>query len=129
MGQAIERAIEMVAARKQAYKSASIAYFRPWIFLITDGAPNLNDNWQAAAALIRQGEASKAFSFFSVGVKGADFEVLKQLCVAPRTPIELTALRFRDLFLWLSGSLGAVSNSSPGETVSLAAPGWGTVPA
>lgn len=39
MGQAIERAIDIIAERKNVYKQNGISYYRPWIFLITDGGP------------------------------------------------------------------------------------------
>jgi len=39
MGEAILKAIDLVEARKLEYKSRGIDYYRPWIFLITDGEP------------------------------------------------------------------------------------------
>jgi uncharacterized protein YegL len=62
MGAAIQEAVYLVAERKISYKTNGIAYFRPWIFLITDGAPT--DNVSAAASAIAEGEASKSFMFF-----------------------------------------------------------------
>ncbi|MEO7335933.1 MAG: hypothetical protein ABIV63_05045, partial [Caldimonas sp.] len=90
---------------------------------ITDGAPT--DEWHEAAAMVRQGEASRGFSFFAVGVEGADMHILAQIAV--RTPLKLSGLRFRDLFLWLSSSLTAVSRSGLGQDVPLPPPGWARV--
>lgn len=127
MGKAIETAIDMVYTRKSIYKQNGVSYYRPWIFLITDGGPT--DNWQRAASLVKEGESSKSFMFFAVGVDGADMDTLRK--ISTREPIKLKGLRFRDLFSWLSASLSSVSHSTPGDAVPLENPvtpeGWGSV--
>jgi uncharacterized protein YegL len=125
MGSAIMQALELVKDRKNESRSNGISYYRPWVFLITDGGPT--DAWQAAAAAIREGEASKQFAFFAIGVKGANMEILKQISSA-REPLALEALKFRELFSWLSSSLKSVSRSTPGTEVPLNSPkGWAAV--
>jgi uncharacterized protein YegL len=125
MGMAISRGVDMLQRRKGVYRSAGLAYFRPWVFLITDGAPT--DEWRPAAQRVREGEKDKAFVFFAVGVEGANFDVLRQICA--REPLKLQGLRFRDLFQWLSASQRSLSHSTPGEqgSIRLPPPGWASV--
>lgn len=123
MGAAITRGLEMIKQRKDTYKANGIAYYRPWIFLITDGGPT--DAWKAAAAAVGEGEGAKSFSFFAVGVEGANMDILRQISV--REPVKLSGLRFRDLFSWLSTSLSSVSRSQVDQTVPLPPPGWASV--
>lgn len=121
LGAAIKKGLEMVRQRKDEYRSNGISFYRPWIFLITDGAPT--DEWESAAALVREGEASKSFAFFAVGVAGANMDVLRQISV--REPLGLEGLRFRELFVWLSNSMKSISNSAPGTTANIQTPhGW-----
>jgi uncharacterized protein YegL len=67
MGAAINTGIEMISRRKKEYKDHGIAYYKPWIILITDGAPT--DEWSKAAMNVREGESAKKFAFFAIGLK------------------------------------------------------------
>ena len=64
----------------------------------------------------------KAFSFFAVGVEGADMQTLAHICSPDRPPLKLKGLSFRELFTWLSSSLGGVAKSQPGQSVALPPP-------
>ena len=124
MGEAIERGLDLVEDRKAQYRANGIAYYRPWVFLITDGQPT--DQWENAARRVHEAEEANALAFFGVGVQGADMDVLGR--IATRTPLRLDGLRFVELFLWLSRSQRSVSASKVGDQTALPpVDGWATV--
>jgi uncharacterized protein YegL len=137
MGAAIELAVEKLNERKLIYKKHGIYYYRPWLWLITDGDPT--DYWQGAARKIRMGEDLKNFLFFAVGVRRANMEILKEISPLSRPPMKLQGLKFKEMFLWLSASMKRASASkaiekpvdlNPMAQDQLALPpidGWGTV--
>ncbi len=128
MGEAILRATDLVRERKQQYRANGVPFYRPWILLLSDGAPT--DAWAEATARVHDGEASRSFAFFAVAVGGASLDVLRQISV--RAPLRLAELRFSRLFQWLSNSMRSVSHSEPGDAVALPDPregpeGWAQI--
>ncbi|KEF34110.1 hypothetical protein RDMS_08865 [Deinococcus sp. RL] len=115
LGAAVMHGLEMLRRRKEIIRQSGVGLYRPWVFLITDGEPT--DAWMHAAEAIKRGEESKSFAFFSVGVQGANLNMLRQL--SHREPMMLSGLKFRELFQWLSASLKSVSQSTPGDRVTL----------
>jgi uncharacterized protein YegL len=111
MGEAIEFGISILQERKKKYRMNGIEPRRPWFFLITDGAPT--DKWQQSATRVHHGEAKRSFLFYAAGVEGANMDVLRQ--ISGKEPFKLKELRFRDLFVWLTASLGSASRLSPGD--------------
>ena len=124
MGGAIDKALDLIDARKTIYKNNGIPYYRPWLMMITDGLPT--DDWGPAAERVRKAELDKRVAFFPVGVHEADFTVLDKL--GTRKALKLRGLRFTELFVWLSASQSRVSASNPGEAVALpTTSGWAEV--
>jgi len=119
MAGGIQKALDLLRSRKEQYKANKVFYYRPWVFMITDGAPN--PGWEPAAQRIRDEENDKGVAFFAIGVEGADMGRLKDITVRP--PWQLRGLNFQGLFLWLSASLTKVSQSRIGEQLAMQAPG------
>ena len=125
LGAGIHQALDMIQARKVLYRTHGVAYYRPWIFMVTDGEPQGEPEQiiEQVTQRIKQDEVNKRVAFFPVGVENANLDRLGQISV--RTPIKLTGLNFTEMFLWLSASMTAVSHSQMDEQVALPPVGWG----
>jgi uncharacterized protein YegL len=127
MGAGIHKALDLLQDRKAQYRTNGIAYYRPWVFMITDGEPQgeFEDVVEQAARRLHADEASKRVAFFTVAVDNANMARLSQIGV--RTPLKLQGLNFVEMFVWLSASMSAVSHSKVEEQVALPPIGWGSV--
>lgn len=115
MGEAIERAVEVLRDRCRVYDEAGVPHYRGWLFMLTDGEPT--DDITRAKELIRQREDAGRLKFFSVAVNRANTEILASL--GPRVIQCTEEDRFKEVFNWLSESMTTVSASSVGENPSL----------
>ena len=136
MGAAILQAATLIEERKSEYRETGVDYYRPWIFLITDGQPTDmsrgDARWQEVTGLIHGGEAERRFLFWALGVDQANMTILRELSPPTRTPLQLKEARWSEMFLWLSRSLAKISDSRIGDQINLENPtgpdGWGTIP-
>ena len=118
MGEGIVHALEKIEERKQMYRDNGINYYRPWIFMLTDGHPtDPPEQLKAASESLKRAERERRVALFSVGVEFANMARLRELSVRP--PRQLQELRFSDMFVWLSRSLSRVSRSRTGDEIKL----------
>lgn len=127
MGSGIHKALDLIQARKVQYRANGISYYRPWVFLITAGAPQGESDGvvERATQRIKDDEDNKRVVFFAVGVESADMARLSNIVV--RAPLKLLGLNFAEMFVWLSTSMQKVSQSKLDEQVALPPPGWGKI--
>ncbi|NES18978.1 MAG: VWA domain-containing protein [Symploca sp. SIO3E6] len=116
MGEGINQALDLLEERKTQYRENDISYYRPWLFLITDGSPTEpTSTWQNAGTRVRAAEAKNKLLFFAVGVEDADLDILKEIAPVARPPQKLKSLDFQSMFEWLGASVKQVSVGKIGE--------------
>jgi uncharacterized protein YegL len=118
----VREAISTAEARKSWYKETGQPYYRPWIILISDGAPDSDQDVNGLSKEIQIGTENKSFFFFAVGVEGADMDVLSQISSSQMPPAPLEGLKFTEFFKWLSDSMTMVTSSQDGEQIDLPSP-------
>jgi uncharacterized protein YegL len=128
MGQAILAGLKLLEERKEQYKKNGVIYYRPWLFLITDGAPQGEplETTRQAVQQVKAAEAARKVVFFAVGVEGANMKLLGKIANPKRPPVRLRGLQFNRLFQWLSKSAEKIAHSQVGEMVPLPPVDWGT---
>lgn len=115
MGAGLHLAMDLVEKRKGVYKEVGTPYYRPWIFMITDGEPT--DDYVNAAARLKELEAGKKLMCWAVGVPGYNVDKLKGIT---QRVIELRDVDFVSIFEWLSNSMVSVSHSDIEDKVNFA---------
>ena len=94
------------------------------MFIITDGSPTDN-GWELSATKAVKAETSGKVVIFPIGTEGADFDNLNQF--SSREAMMLQNLNFKELFVWLSQSVSAGSQTAVDTNAQLPA-NWGIVP-
>ncbi len=124
MGAAINKALDMIDARKQEYKAEGIEYYRPWIVVFSDGGPTDGPVFEGAVKRLTEVTARKGATVFPIGIGGgADLATLSRLSMPQRPAVRLAGVNFSAFFEWLSASMAAVASSqtSGSSDVELAA--------
>lgn len=108
---AIEKAQQIVADRKDYYKSQGIPYYRPWIVVMTDGDPYPEEGQDidGLAARLQDDAAQKKYVFFIIGI-GDDVkdDTLATLATKDFPPMRMESVNFSEFFTWLSASASTV---------------------
>jgi uncharacterized protein YegL len=119
---AVVAALDAIEAQKAEMRAAGVSYKRPIMMLMSDGNPT--DEWESVAERCRAAEQAKQVNVMAVAVgDDADKGVLDQF--SAKQAVRLDGLKFKELFIWLSQSVRAVSRAAKGEIAQLpAASGW-----
>ncbi len=114
LGAGLALAHSELAKRRKEYAAAGFSAYKPWVVLMTDGAPT--DDWRSAADALKKENDSGRLLFWGIGIGAADFGTLAQILPMSRPPAKLQGLKFSEFFRWLTDSLRTVTTkSTPGS--------------
>lgn len=108
---AVYLALDVVETQVTWYRSVGIPYYRPWIFLISNGLSLLSCNVDEIADRIGLDTINKKYAFRPIYTKDANACLLRG--IESDVPImALDSLNITDCFKWLSSSMGEVCSSN-----------------
>jgi uncharacterized protein YegL len=129
MGSAIRLGLGLLDKQKYEYRGHGVAYYQPWMILMTDGEPT-DHEWQQEAQKAKELSEARKLVFLGIGV-GSEVNMLRlaDICPTNRPPKQLQGLRFAEFFEWLSQSMAQVSRSSVGDQTVKLPPtdGWAAI--
>jgi uncharacterized protein YegL len=125
LGGAVDQALKMLEYRKTEYKRNGVPYYQPWLVIISDGVPT--DNWTSVANMSKSLCDNRKLVVMPVGVRCADLNTLGMF--SNKGAKELSGLKFKEFFQWLSASMSRVSGSASTSTSIQLPPtsGWDSV--
>ncbi len=122
----VEKCLDLLEERKQAYKLNGIEYYQPWLVIITDGKPGDKEKLPEVQARTKKLIEEKRLVLWPIAVGSDDNEekfhqimdVLNGFSPIPKAR-HLKDLKFEEFFEWLGKSVEVVSQSKVGEKVKL----------
>jgi uncharacterized protein YegL len=118
MNEAIITALDAIDQRKQEYRAIGVDYWRPWLFLMTDGIPTDTAYEADAKRRLQDALTRKKINFFPMGIGPASEtpDKLKQYTLNGNGMVLKASLNnFKEAFVWVSNSMSVISNSNPYE--------------
>jgi len=119
LGLAVIIALDMIERRKQELTEAGLVFFRPWIFILTDGQPtdsasDWSDATQRAALSLQQ----KKVDIWALSTDASPTVISKLQQITAKTAV-LEGFAFRETFKFLTTSLTGLSNSKDRQDVAI----------
>jgi len=119
LGEGIILALDKIEGFKAEAKLHDNKYTRPWLFVMSDGEPTDDAHiWSEAVRRAMEAEAGKKAVIFSIAIGKADTSKLQE--ISHRSVAQMNGIKFREFFVWLSGSLSKASKTTEGTDMQLA---------
>lgn len=114
---AINVALDALESRKDEYKATNMTYYRPWLFILTDGYPTDGEYENETKTRLHDFINRNKVVYIPMGIGSANISHLQSYHspLSEKKPVLKgnDAQAIRDAFCWLSDSIGITSKSDP----------------
>ena len=119
----VEKALDMLEARKRVYRDSGIGYYRPWLFILTDGIASDAALLPATAARLRAAEKARGVTTFVIAAgKAHRDESISTLRQLSDRVLPMKDAAYDSLLEWIANSTVTASNSGVGDQIQLPDP-------
>ena len=116
LNEAIITGLDAIEERKAEYRQLGVDYFKPWLFLLTDGSATDTEFDADAHQRLAEALANRKVNFFPMGIGAdADIRALKSYTANGNGAVlKAEKNNFKEAFVWLSNSLSVLPQSVRG---------------
>ena len=117
LNEAIITGLDAIEQQKATYRQLGVDYYKPWLFLLTDGSATDTEFDADAHQRLAEALANRKVNFFPMGIgASADIQALKSYTANGNGPVlKAEKNNFKEAFVWLSSSMAVASTSVPGQ--------------
>jgi len=116
MNQAINDALDEIEVRTDWYKNNGVQFYKPWLFLLTDGSPTDTELGESTRARLRS-EILKGLNFYPMAIgPNADSENLRSYYPEgwkDKMVLHASKENFKEAFVYISKSIAEVLKAAP----------------
>lgn len=112
----LNRALDELEARKAEYRQLNTSYYRPWLFVLTDGYPTDDHLTEETRARMQSYIAGNKVNYIPMAIGAADTKFLASYYPAnweKKPVLRPVGAEFKSAFVWVSGSLVKTSRADP----------------
>lgn len=117
LNEAVITGLDAIEQQKATYRQLGVDYYKPWMFLLTDGSATDTEFDADAHQRLAEALANRKVNFFPMGIgSSADIQALKSYTASGNGPVlKAEKSNFKEAFVWLSSSMAVTTTSLPGE--------------
>ena len=117
LNEAIITGLDAIEQQKATYRQLGVDYYKPWLFLLTDGSATDTEFDADAHQRLAEALANRKVNFFPMGIGAdADIRALKSYTANGNGAVlKAEKNHFKEAFVWLSSSMAVPIKSQVGE--------------